>query len=96
MATCEVAGRASEILGMDRIGKVGDQVDGTDFTLGSLARVGARVRMQRLGIKVDSDKELMQVGSWNMTEGGGEGTRKENVATLFAPQRVETRMVDGD
>ena len=40
---------------------------GAGFTMGSLARVGARDGMRGVGIKVSSDKELTVVG--RMAEG---------------------------
>ena len=42
------------------------------FTVGSLARLGARDGMWEPGIKVGSDKELTEVGRRQMRRGTGE------------------------
>ena len=65
----EVAGGAS---GMDvvRICEIGDWANegqavgvyGRGFTAGSLVEVGARDRTWELGIEVDSNEELMEIG----------------------------------
>ena len=39
-----------------------DGVHGAGFTVGSLARVGVRHGTRGLGIKINSDKELTEVG----------------------------------
>jgi hypothetical protein len=62
-------------MAVDRIGEVGEgaieeqaaEVYGVSFTSGSLTRVRATGGMRGLGIKVSSDKGLMEIG--RMTEG---------------------------
>ena len=65
----EVAGGAS-CLDVDRISEIGDRaregqvagVYGVGFTVGSLARKGARDRTRGMGKKFSSDMELMEFG----------------------------------
>ena len=66
----EVAAAGVSGMGVDRIGKVGDQasegqaagVYGTGFTAWPLARKEARGGTRGTGNKVSSDKELTEVG----------------------------------
>ena len=78
----EVAGGTSS-MGVDRIGEVGDRasegqvagVYGAGFTVGSLARKGARGGMRVTGNKVSSDKELMEVGRMAVGDRGVAGKK---------------------
>ena len=107
----EIAGGAG--MGVNRIGEVGDRVNegqaamvyGTGFTVGSLARIGARDGSWRPGIKVGSDKQLMEIGRMAEGDKGGAGKkvasggiRCEDVVTFLedTPQRMKTRVVGGD
>jgi hypothetical protein len=70
-------------MGVDRIREVGDRASkgqtvggfGVGFTVGSLARKGARRETRGTGSKVSSDKELMEVGRMAVGDRGVAGKK---------------------